>query len=55
VKFEARVFRAEGWGDQKRVHSLRRRGGRMERDDGVLGGPEPDEEATDLFGGADPG
>ena len=27
----------------------------MERDHGVLGGPEPDEEATDDLGGRDPG
>ena len=26
----------------------------MERDDGVLGGPEPDEQATDELGGRDP-
>ena len=26
----------------------------MERDNGVLGGPEPDEEATDDLGGRDP-
>jgi hypothetical protein len=27
----------------------------MGRDEGVLGGPEPDEQATDDLGGRDPG